>query len=578
MAIIAPEVAPQPIPNVRMEPAATTETFGGGAGLEAVGQQGQKIAADAGAIAAFEKIRADQTAVQEAAAKLSEAHTQILYDPETGVLASRGTNSFQAQKEGWDQYRKTANQISSTLHGEAQVGAFNKEALAMGDTFNRTTMAHVDTQLKEHDKNTFNSLVLNLTDQGAMAYGDPLHRQLLLGMLDDHAKQYARRNGLSDDEQEAMQSKINSDFHRQVIARMLGDRKDLLANQYFTEHKDDIADSDVRDHIDGMLKEGSFRGESLRQADAIWDKAGGNLQDAFAAARKIEDPEVQDRTVQRLRERDNQVKEARTSDQDNAYYDAQKLLGNATKGGRVKGEQSLNDIVPPDVWTRMSPTQQAGLRRLYLGGDENSDQIWTSWSLMSPTEKAGMSQADFQANVLSHLDNKHRDVAMKQFNDALGNKTTALSDHEQVNLIQASAQQSGIIPGLRPGVPAKKLRGDAAASYTAFQDSVQEAVSDFERTTLGGRRRASMEETQKIIDTQTLGLIGNKTSILTTAGRVLGLSTSPAIRYNDIPDQAKEDILSIARHLGKTVTKEQIERAYISYQQKDPKGINAVLR
>lgn len=574
MPFTAPEIAPQGVPNVRFTATANESTFGGGPGLEQADQQVQKISSDVGQIATLEKIRADQTAVQEATDKLAQIHTKILYDPQTGVIASRGVNAIPAQTKGWADYKKATNDIAGTLNGPEQKGAFTKAALAMGDTFNRQAMSHVDQQLKEHDTSTFKSLVKNLTDQGAMSYGDALHRSLLLNTLDDNATQYARRNGLGPDETEAMKSDINSNFHEQVISRMLADKNDITAQKYFDENKDNITDSKTRDQIEKQLEVGSYRGESQRKADTIWKDSDGNLSDALDNARDIKDPELRDKTIDRLKERDRENKEARVSDQENAFYDASQQLGQAKQQGKINGDSSLEDFVPPSTWIRMTPSQQESLKRLYLGGDENSAQVWTSWNLMSPTDKAGMSKADFQTNVLSHLDKKNRDTAMHQYNDALGNKTMALSDHEQATLIEKSAQESGIINGLRPGKSAKKLTGDAARDYGAFQDNIQSAVSDYERTVLGGRRRASLEETQKIVDQQILkGLEDKGPSLFTSAGRSLGLSTTPTVTYDKIPEDAREHLLSFARQSGKKISQEKMERAYVAYQNKDRKGV-----
>src|SRR5579875_404552 len=106
MAFTVPEVNPEPIPNVREQVAASPETFGGGQGLEAIGQQTQKISADAGDIAAFERIRADQTAVQDATAKLSAIHTDLLTNPETGLPAYKGSNAMQGHDDVWSKYKQ----------------------------------------------------------------------------------------------------------------------------------------------------------------------------------------------------------------------------------------------------------------------------------------------------------------------------------------------------------------------------------------------------------------------------------------------------------------------------------------
>jgi len=99
MAIIAPEVSPEPIPGVHDESAVTPTALGAGPGAAEAGQEVQQIAKETGDISTFERIRFDQTAVQEAKAKLSASYSDLLYNPENGVLASHGLNALQAQQK-----------------------------------------------------------------------------------------------------------------------------------------------------------------------------------------------------------------------------------------------------------------------------------------------------------------------------------------------------------------------------------------------------------------------------------------------------------------------------------------------
>lgn len=582
MALTAPDIAPEPVRPSQIQSAASAETFGGGPGLEQVNQEAQKISSDAGNIATFQKIRADQAAVEEAVgSKLSPALTNLIYDPQNGALAKINQSTtmkdtLKAQQDALDQYDKTAKDIAGKLQGPDQIGAFNQHALAYGDTLKRTLMAHGDQHIKQQDQQSFDSFVDNSIAQGSLGYGDKKNQEVLLDMMNEHAEQFAQRNGMTPDQLTDLKSGINSKFHQGVINQMLTDHKDQMASQYFQDNKDQITVPQIRDKVQDALEEGKYRGESIRATDSIWQKTGGNLQAAYAQADKELDPDLRDRIHQRLREKDNEVKEARTSDQDNAYYEASQKVGQAVKSGQ-QGTGNLMDIVSPDRWVRMSPSQQDGLKRMW-SNDQNSDQVWTSYNLMNPTDKAQQSQSDFETEVLSRLDKSHKDKAMAMRNASLGNNPTSLTDHDQAKLIEKSVQESGIVPGLNPGKSASKLKGDAAATYGAFQDQAQEAIADFERNELGGRRRASQQETQKIVDQKILDtLSSSKPSFFTSVGRSIGLSAAPAVSFDKIPDDAKEQILTKARQMGKAVTRDQIENAYTSYQKKDLKGLMQAL-
>lgn len=573
MAITAPDVAPQPIPSVRIQPSASLETFGGGTGLEAEGQQVQKIAATTGDIATFEKIRADQTAVEEAQSKGSKLATDILYDPQTGVLGSKGTNALQAQKDGMTNLQKGLNEISQGLTSPQQIGAFNKWALMHADTINQTMMAHVDKELKAHDDASLESLVNNQAGLAALSHGNPQALALAFKTVNDNVDAYAQRNRLDKDGAAELKEKVNDKVHTAVIDGMLKFQSDDSAQKYFDANKDNIS-SAAQDKISVALEEGNIRNRSARQSVDIWKSTGGNLTDAFAQAEKIQNPEVQEMTKQRLRQLQSDKVAAQEADQNDKFQQAFKLVQKAALGGSAI---NLRDTIPPMLYTSLDASNQDKLKRFAFNTETNS-QKWAEFSLMSPTQKAGLKPDELQ-DYMSYFDPRHRDQATKMYNDALGNKTNSISDSEQANLIYKSVQEAGIIPGVTPGKPVSKLRGAAADANGVFLSNSQQAIADYERTTLGGRRKASQEEVQKIIDQQILKTLGDKSpGVFTVAGRMMGLSVTPPTRYPEIPDDAKEIILTKARQMGTVVTKEQIENAYQAFQRKDRAGVEKALK
>lgn len=260
MAIIAPEVTPEPTRLPQEESQANAATFGGGPGLEQIGNEMGNIAKTGARIAINEKIKADQSAVEEAVgSKLSPALTKMTYDPDSGALAriSRSTSvddALKIQKETLDDYDRTAKDIASKLKGQDQIAGFNKHAFIYGDNLNRTLMAHVDQHVKQQDEKSFNSFVDNSISQAALSYGDESQRKTLLSMMDDHAIQFAKRNGMDSEQLKDIKSRINSGYHSAIIDQMLNDGQDKMANGYFNENKSDITDLKVRDNIERNLE------------------------------------------------------------------------------------------------------------------------------------------------------------------------------------------------------------------------------------------------------------------------------------------------------------------------------------
>lgn len=264
MAIIAPDVNPEPIPGVRLQPLANDTTFGGGPGLAQEGQEVQKIASSAGDIAGFELIRqqklaqyeqekADQTAVQDATAKLSAVHTDLLTNRETGLPAYQGVNAMKGQTVLWDQYQKSANEIAQTLHGYPQQTAFNKIALGSGDTFLQNVKAHVTQELDKHDAKTFESLVNNKATESGTSYGNSQALAMNNSIVDDAANARAQRLGLDPDETKNFLRTVKTGYHEDVLSQMVNDPNFLgKAKDYFNTYKGEM-DSESKDRVRGWF-------------------------------------------------------------------------------------------------------------------------------------------------------------------------------------------------------------------------------------------------------------------------------------------------------------------------------------
>ena len=298
MALIAPEVSPEPIRPPQIQPAASVETFGGGQGLERVNQQAQEVSRDAGDIGAFEKIKADQAAVEEAmGGKVSPYVTNALYDPQNGAIAK--ISRAQTTKEALQIHDDTNNDINNFLKktagglsGGMQVGSFVKRSYPIADNVNKTLMAHVDTQTKKIYHDSFDSSVDNITTQAALGHGllntknaqGITQQQQNLDSLQQRIDERAGYDGMTPDQKEDLESKTFSNYHAAIIDRKLqdaaatGNYKD--ANQYFKDNKKEITDLDIRKNVENDLVKIPKQQEEL----AKWQKQqtqDANLQTAM---------------------------------------------------------------------------------------------------------------------------------------------------------------------------------------------------------------------------------------------------------------------------------------------------------
>lgn len=551
MAITVPDVPEQPVPSVRIQPSASLETFGGGAGLEGENQEIQKIASSGGEIAAFEKIKADQTAYQEAAAKLSDRAQNILYDPQNGVLSSQGVNALPAHDKGWADFRKSANEISSTLHGPEQVGSFNKYALTLGQEFNRTAMAHASTQLEKHADQSFDAFVKNTTNFAAMSYGDPMTRARSLQSIDNAVTGYAARKGLDDDQTQLMRSNVHSNFHEQQIDMMLNDPKMApMAKDYFAQNKDDI-DIATRERLQGTLAEGDTRYGSQVAVQSILQKHSDSESDALHAADKIDDADQRDMARKMITAKFGQDRQAQRNDQDNTFMH----LGQMVDNKKLTDPADIRNAIPAAQWNQLREDQRTALLKR---GEDTVTSI-NKWTDFKEAVKDGtlkdMSRADIEAKYLPYMSPGDKKTVVDQW---LGTQKGAdnpklLRDQSVEQTIDTSASSAGLV-----NADSKKRSSGDKLMLKSIQDNVHRDIVGFESSQ---KKSPQPDEIQSIIDKRTIQAIGQKPTGWFGGGH--GGDTP----YESIPEKAREQAVQLARSGGWIASRKNIEKAFQLHRQ-----------
>lgn len=572
MGIVVPqaeqEVSPDVVQAPRVSPAADAETFGYD---QQVPQATRQLLSQAGEIAAFQKVAADQTAVQDATGQLSRAKTSILYDPQNGVMAKQGKDAFGAPEDAMTQFKKAANDIvAKSIHGPGQKAAFNHTAIGMMDEMNQQVQAHVGQQIKVYDNQTFKALLDNEQDAAALAYGSSDQINASLNRQKAAAQDYAKRNGLGDEQIKALNSDITTDTHAGIIERMLTDQHDVAAKAYYDANKDEI-DAKTQDKLSKALKEGSLRGESQRQGDQIWSDTGGDLREALQKTTDIQDPELRDRTRQRIKQFAEDDEMALHHDQERAYLSAANLVDQQ----RITDPQKIRDAIPPTEWETMTPEHRTAL--LKRSEDvPNDDQKWLDFLDLAkrPDKLAELSKGDFESNYWASFDKSHRERAETMWEASSRGDDKAIVPKQ---VLDATVLNTGIIPGFRPG---KKLGNAQAQSYAAFEQSAADEVQNWQTA---HNKKADPQETQQILD----GIVlknyfqNQKPGILTQATKTMlspFFSQNESVPYESIPDNAREAIVQAARRMGSTVSKDKISRAYYAASKGDDDSVAKILK
>lgn len=551
--IITPDTSSESIPNVRLQNNSDA-VFDDGPSRESVHQEAHKVADEIGTIASLEKIRADQTAVEEAQARGSKLTTDVLYDPDNGVLGSQGKDALQAQKDGMQRFKSGMNDISSSLNGPAQVGAFNKWALAQGGIVDKTMMVHVDQQLRAHDAKTFDNLVDNQAGAAATAHGDPDALALSFGTVKDNLDAYATRNRLDADQKQVLAEHTFDKMHSSVIDGLLTFQGGPSAEKYYQDNKDQISPK-TQVVLEKALAEGDTRYKAQENVLKIIQANPDSESDALKEADKIDDADTRDAARKMITARFTQDRQARKNDQDSLFMQMSQMVN---QKGLVDPIDRRN-AVPPLAWSKLSVDQQRAIEK---GGsvDETSVNKWMDFrQAMKDNSLQKMSEADIKTKFLQYMTPADQKTVIDAWTGAKGGPKNAkfLSAQSIAQNIDTSASSAGLI------------KADARARHETdkdqlklLDDSVNRNIIEFESA---NKRSPNPEEIQGIIDKQVISEIGKK-----RPGFFERLGTKAPVAYENIPEQAKQQIIGMAKKYGATATRTKIENAYQMHRQGRP--------
>lgn len=565
--ITAPDVTPQPIPGVREQPSADNTTFGGGPGLAAENQQVQKISSDAGEIAALEKIRADNTVTEGARSQMSSILLSKLYDPQNGILKSRGLDALKAGQDGISDIKKNFNDIVSGLSNDTQKSVASKMAIDMVDNAQTHIMAHTDQQLSDYHQQAMTSTVQSQSALAALGNGDQKTIASSIANVKDATEAFISSQHLDQQSADLLRAKNTDMVYSATVEGMMKHTTGTQAKDFYSSIKDELT-PETRLRLSDALKENSLTNQSLLLANKFWDGSGQSFSSAYDKTATIQDPDLQKKTREELKSLESDKKEKFESSQMDLFQQGMNRIQEAQQAG---GHAPFDKVVGSMLSTQLEPSKYDALKKMYTN-TETGAQKWTEFNLMSPTDKAKISKDSLTTDWLPDFSPKDRDKAMKSWNQAQSNNIDGYLSHDQNQIIKEYAQNMGIA-GLIPGRDPAKLKGDSAKIWQSYMDSSQQAITNFEATKLGGTRKATEQETKAVMDGIHINMLGQKSFLGLPYGGKQVFESQFSTPYEEIPDKAKSDISTFAKNMGVTPTPQQVQRAYFAYQQKDRDGV-----
>lgn len=566
-------VTPSAAPAVRFTPDENVEAFGGG-GKDV--QAGQKAVADATVtFVNQEHDKADQVAVLDAVGKLSKQETDLQYGPD-GALTKKGKDAFGVYESTMEKWKKGTADIRGSLANDKQRLAFDKTEMSQRNSLGANLQRYTVEQGQQYDAETTNAYLTNERDAATTDYlnhnriADSVSRQEA-ALMD-----FGRRNGKSQAWVDEKVADSVSKTHASVITRMLANDQDLTASAYFKNFKDKIVGSDIAS-VEKSLEEGTLRGDSQRKADAIMQTAT-TRKDGLDAARGITDPKVRDAVETRINQRFSEIEQAKTEQRNDLYLKATNILDNSPRNTDPR------KVIAPDMWTQLSMEQRNALQAR-AEDPVNDDHLWLQFLDIPAQKLADMSRADFESKYWANFDKSHRSRAEAQWNaaqeasikSALDPKlSSTLTFNERVN---DTVKNAGLIPADKEKA---KYSKDQATLYAQFEQAAASQVEHFELTQLGGKRKATGDEIQKILDDMVVKRVFVDKSWWPDTEKPVAILTegekgASYVPLKNIPTPELNSIKNVIKARGRQVSTNKLQRAYAAFLMKNRRAFDSIV-
>lgn len=539
--------------NIRRSNIRTSdETFGGGQSAENVSRAAQGLIQNAIAIEDKARREANDIAVYEADKQASDLETRLLYDRENGAMNKKGKDALGLPDSVLPEFDKNIEQIVEGLANDEQRDLFKRLVLSRRSGINKQISRHIAREGQKYDSAVTDSYIANERNAALENFHDEERINIAINRQRAAILDHADRNGLPAEWKKLKLGEIQSKTHSGVISRIIDGGDDIKAKNYYEKYKDQI-DGNDRVKLTKLLEAGSLRGESQRRSDSIWSGSGEDLGKSLARAERIRDPKLRDETVRRIRQKESDKQSSIRAAENANFTKASEYIKNNP------GIADVRDAMPVSQWESLTLQQQNALRK-YNSNPSNNNKIWLDFLDKSPSQIANMSRSEFEQNYWINFDGAHRTRAEKIWKEAQSggdklNLTKTLTFNKRV---QSTLNRSGFSLD-------KKDKGDAQV-LARFEQEASERIEDFEVNELGGKRKATGQEIQKVLDDMLIRKVyvdGWFSDSEVPAVLINEDDKGDAfVPYNDVPVAERNAIENIIRSKGGRPTRDKVERAW----------------
>ncbi len=544
------QVEQKALPNVRVETRVPEEAFGGGPSFDGVIQQSQRLASQSGQIFQQQKEKADDLATIEYQTKLSSKKQELFWDPKSGAFGRKGKDALGAREEYGTQFDKYADDLEKGLGSEDQRAMAKKirmkERLDLDGQIERHTFGEVQT----FQEQTVKAGVATARNDGVLNYADPgkINNSVRLQEALIYQNAAGKPAALVQLEIQDARSKT----HSEVVNRMLANGQDLTAKAHFEKNRDMFTGEDA-EHLEKALKEGSLRGESQRQSDAILARTS-DMPTAMAKAKAIQDPQVRDAVSERLKSEFGIKKQAQDQRVENLHRLATDIID---KTGNV-------DKIPPTTWSQFSLSERSQLKsyaKMRREGTE-PETDWNDYYGLKMMASTPAGKDDFKNMNLLVYRNKMADSEFKE----ITNLQTGLrnGDEKATKTLDGFQTDQQIVNDslLSAGIDATpKPDSNEAPKVANFRRQVDIQVRQIQERT---GKKATNEEVQGVVDNLMVKGVTEKGWFWDTKKRAFEVGAGEKLEVNikDIPKADRAKIEDALKRRNIAVTEEKILEVY----------------
>lgn len=565
----APTVTPTQQPDAYNTLRPTAADFGGIA-AEGIAKSGEIL----NQYAMFQKQKADALAVTDASNQLSDKLNTIMSDPTTGLLNMRGKDALKVPQLFQQQYEQAMSGIADKLTNTSQRVAFTQMAAGERHWTQMRIDNHIANEMEQYGHQTYATAISNAQSLAIKANGDPSVIAGAVSQIHGLVLAQAKSEGWSPETTDYMMTTAQSALHEGVIENMLTAGHTQQAQLYYNHVKDSIT-GQAQDKIQQELKVSTIATQATIQSNQIISAHPGDLAAQEDAARKIDDPSIQQEVIRQITQHDEILNRAKEDQHRNDLDTANQIINSG------KGYNSI----PPAIQARFTPSEVDAYHKLdnMLKSGIEPAQNWSKWTdFMNKvaTDPAAVSKMNLMTEMRPYVDNAHYNQAVNLQSAAAaatgGDKTKLTSLMSPMDKFNAT-----VFPVAFPNEKSpSSLTGQDKAQYGRLMSEVQSAVTAQE-SSLG--RKLTPQELQKTMD----DFVHEQIFVHHTFWPDSQVSRAQITADNEgdayiplakIPAQNVENIRNYLRSMGTNPTDDAVQKIYAAVILGDDARIQSIAK